>query len=92
MRPSGAPRHFPAKAGRIFDRTYLAAVARFRSWMNIRTLLTSRAGTYMVTITQLNQVHAHICPFGPISISETDHPFTKQSLCQLSYAGILSEG
>jgi hypothetical protein len=31
-------------------------------------------------------------PFGPISISETDHLITKQLVCQLSYAGILTEG
>jgi hypothetical protein len=30
--------------------------------------------------------------FWPILISETDHLFTKQLLCQLSYAGIDSEG
>ena len=29
--------------------------------------------------------------FGPISISEAAQLFTKQPLCQLSYAGILSE-
>jgi hypothetical protein len=27
--------------------------------------------------------------FGPISISESGHLFTKQLLCQLSYAGVL---
>ena len=26
--------------------------------------------------------------FGPLSISETDHLFTKQLLCQLSYVGV----
>jgi hypothetical protein len=30
-----------------------------------------------------------IRPFWPISISETDHLFTKQLLCQLSYVGVL---
>jgi hypothetical protein len=30
--------------------------------------------------------------FGPISISETEHLFTKQLLCQLSYAGIIRKG
>jgi hypothetical protein len=31
----------------------------------------------------------HIYLFGPISISEAAHLFTKQLLCQLSYAGVL---
>ncbi len=30
--------------------------------------------------------------FGPISISQAAHLITKQPLCQLSYAGILTEG
>jgi hypothetical protein len=31
-------------------------------------------------------------PFGPISISDAGHLFTKQLLCQLSYAGVLEKG
>ncbi|MHB8590256.1 MAG: hypothetical protein ACYDA0_15650 [Candidatus Dormibacteraceae bacterium] len=31
-------------------------------------------------------------PFGPIPYSAAAHLFTKQPLCHLSYAGILTEG
>jgi hypothetical protein len=34
----------------------------------------------------------HKAFFEPISISETDHLFTKQLLCQLSYAGVDRKG
>jgi hypothetical protein len=33
-----------------------------------------------------------IRPFGPILYSAAAHLFTKQLLCELSYAGILTEG
>jgi hypothetical protein len=38
------------------------------------------------------QTAGHRALLGPISIYETDHLFTKQLLCQLSYASVDKEG